>query len=69
MLCLVYYPSPQLFSHFYMASRCCHPIQNEFTTCYASVLAFGDKPNIMQDTIREIEEATIVPCFTAWCPR
>ena len=43
--------------------RCCTPIANEFTPCYASVLVASD----IRETVSAIEQAPLQASVTAWC--
>ena len=45
--------------------RCCTPIPNEFTPCYASVLV---APNLRQ-AVEDVESAPLTSCVTSWCSR
>lgn len=48
--------------------RCCSPPVDEFSPCYASVLAYG-KGDGLREAVGALESSLIVSCFTAWCPR
>lgn len=53
-----------------MARRCCAPPPDEFSPCYASVLAFPGSGEL-RAKVEALERGQpgLVSCFTAWCPR
>lgn len=47
-------------------TRCCLP-GLDLSPCYASVLMTGGRP--LEDALRDLEDGTICPCVTGWCPQ
>jgi hypothetical protein len=47
--------------------RCCLGADLDLSPCYASALVAGGRP--LEDALQDLEEATICPCVTGWCPR
>jgi hypothetical protein len=61
------YTSEQIRTHIsHSMPRCCHKIEAEFAPSYASVLVAGEN---LQAAVHALEQQTICPCVTTWCPK
>ena len=47
--------------------RCCAPIPDEFSPCYASVLVCGGEDEALRDAVGSLERAHLRSSITGWC--